>query len=144
MNLRFATNFTVMPMQTNYNYPMIFGGAFFAEIDLCAAQCVNRLLHDSPTCRTCVTHKAEVTFHKPCYAGDLIFLEAEVAELRHKAVKVLVKAFRERCGSSTRDFVAESTFVFVTVSDVKNVQDKPDLLPYAHHKLEMPDETTPK
>jgi len=97
-------------------YPMIFGGHFFSEMDLCAACCVNRLLHDSE-CDSAVTHKFEGTFHAPTENGDLIFLEAEVVELRTKAVVVVVKAFREKRAVAGRDFVAEAKFVFVTKKD---------------------------
>lgn len=100
MNLKFETNFVVMPTQTNYMYPMIFGGSFFAEMDLCAAQCVKRLLHDSKTCKYSVTHKFEGTFHRPCYAGDLIYLYAEVTDIRHKSIVVKVKAYREKRDNS--------------------------------------------
>jgi acyl-CoA hydrolase len=140
MNLEFETNFVVMPTHTNYMAPMIFGGAFFAEIDLCAAQCVRRLLHDSPTCTASVTHKFEGSFHKPCYAGDLVFIKARVVELRYKAVKVEVQAHRERRGGPERDLVFEGSFVFITVKDVKNVESRPDLLPYTGHGLRMPAE----
>lgn len=136
MNTKFETNFVVMPEHTNYLAPMIFGGAFFAELDLCAAQCVTRLLYDSP-CKAAVTHKFEGCFHKPCYAGDLIFLQAEVVELRHKAIKVEVRAYREKRGKPERDYVAFASFVFVSVSDISNVQEKPDLLPYGYHKLSL-------
>lgn len=139
MNLKFETNFTVMPRHTNYMYPMIFGGAFFAELDLCAAQCVSRLLYDSDSCKASVTHQFEGKYYKPCYAGDIVFLYAEVVEMRHKAIKVHVKAYREKRGIGVRDFVAEASFVFISVSDVSHVQSKPDLLPYADHGLKLPD-----
>lgn len=139
MNLTFETTFVVMPRHTNYMNPMIFGGAFFAELDLCAAQCVTRLLYSSEKCKFAVTHKFEGTYHKPCYAGDIIFLKGEVVELRQKAIKVVVKAYREKRGTGERDFVAEAKFVFVSVKDVSHVQTKPDLLPYDDHGLKMPD-----
>jgi acyl-CoA hydrolase len=113
MNLQFETNFVVMPRHCNYMYPMIFGGDFFAEMDLCAASCVNRLLHDSE-CDSAVTHKFEGTFHAPAESGDLVFLYARVSELRRKAVVVEVKAYRERRCVSVRDFIADAKFVFCT------------------------------
>lgn len=138
MNLEFETNFTVMPPHTNYMYPLIFGGAFFSQIDLCAAQCVTRLLHDSDFARAAVTYKYEGTFHKPCYCGDLIFLKGTIIELRSKSIVVEVKAHREKRGEPGQDFVAEAKLVFVTVDDPVNVVDKPDLLPYIQHGLKMP------
>lgn len=113
MNLMFETTFTVLPKHCNWMYPMIFGGAFFSELDLCAACCVNRLLHDSE-CDRAVTHKYEGTFHAAAECGDIIFLSAEVVELRHKAVVVQIKAYRERRAKPGQDFIAEARFVFVT------------------------------
>jgi acyl-CoA hydrolase len=113
MNLTFETTFVVMPAHCNYHYPMIFGGQFFSELDLCAAQCVSRLLHDSE-CDSAVTHKYEGTFHAAAECGDLVFMKAQVVELRNKAVKVNVKSYRERRATPGQDFIAEATFVFVT------------------------------
>ena len=95
MNLEFETNFVVMPADCNAYFPMIFGGAFFSKMDLCAAACVARLLRDSE-CDTAVTYKFTGAFHAPTELGDLIFLRAEVKELRHKAIRVEVRAHRER------------------------------------------------
>lgn len=113
LNLKFETTFVVMPTHCNYHYPMIFGGAFFGEMDLCAAQCVSRLLHASE-CDSAVTYKYDGTFYAAAECGDIVFLTAEVVELRHKAIKLSVKAYRERRCKPGRDFVAEASFVFVT------------------------------
>ena len=127
-NLKFETNFTVLPKHCNYMIPMIFGGHFFSEMDLCAACCVNRLLHDSE-CNSAVTYKFEGTFHAAAEMGDIIFLEAEVIELRHKAISVVVKAYREKRAKPGRDFVAEAKFVFVSKKDGT----------YQPHGLAMPE-----
>jgi acyl-CoA hydrolase len=117
VNRFFWNSFTVMPAQCNYHYPMIFGGAFISELDLCAASCVSRLLHDSE-CNQAVTYKVlDITFHAAAEAGDIIFMSAEVVELRHKAVTVRVKAERERRAVAGRDHIADATFVFVTKKD---------------------------
>ncbi len=116
MNVKFESSFTVMPSHCNYMLPMIFGGHFFGEMDLCAACCVNRLLHDSE-CDSAVTHKFRGTFHAACQLGDIVFLEAQVIEVRQKAVTVIVKAYREKRAQAGRDFVAEAEFVFVTKKD---------------------------
>ncbi len=92
---------------------MVFGGAFFAELDKAAAVCVSRALHDSE-CDSAVTHKYEGTFHKPTYAGDIIFIDCEIVELRKKAIVVRVSAYREKHAVKGRDFVAEANFVFVS------------------------------
>lgn len=118
LNTTFETTFTVLPHQCNYMLPMIFGGAFFSELDLAAACCVNRLLHDSE-CDSAVTHKFSGTFHAPAQMGDIIFLKAEVVELRHKSVRLIVTAERERRAEKGRDKVADAEFVFVTKKDGK-------------------------
>jgi acyl-CoA hydrolase len=115
MNLHFESNFTVMPDQCNYMFPMIFGGAFFSQIDLCAACCVTRLLHDSLLADSSVTYKVlDLTFHRAAECGDIIFMEADVVELRHKSVTVAIKAYREKRAKPGREFIADATFVFVT------------------------------
>jgi acyl-CoA hydrolase len=129
MNMTFETTFVVMPKHCNYHYPMIFGGEFFSELDLCAAQCVSRLLHDSD-CDSAVTHKYEGTFHKAAECGDLIFLKAEVTELRHNAVVVNIEAHRERRAIRGKDFIADAKFVFVTKEKDK----------FRPHGLSMPTE----
>lgn len=116
MNLTFDSTFTVMPDQCNFMFPMIFGGAFFSELDKCAACCVNRLLHDSE-CDSAVTYKFEGTYHGASEAGDIIFMHAEVVELRRNAVVVDVVAHREKRARRGQDKVADVKFVFVTKKD---------------------------
>ena len=118
MNLEFESNFVVMPKHCNYMYPMIFGGHFFSEMDLCAASCVTRLLHGS-VCDSAVTHKFEGTYHAAAESGDLVFMHARVVELRKKAVVVEIRAHRERRAKPDRDLVADARFVFVTRKDGK-------------------------
>jgi len=117
-NIVYETSFIVMPSQCNYQYPMVFGGAFFSEMDLCAAACASRALHDSE-CDSAVTHKFDGTFHAAAECGDLIFLRAEIVEARHKAIVILVDAHRERRAVSGRDKIADSKFVFVSKKDGK-------------------------
>lgn len=116
MNTDFSSTFTIMPKHCNYMFPMVFGGAFFSEMDLCAACCVNRLLHDSE-CDSAVTHKFSGTFHKPTECGDIIFLNAIVMQLGKKSVSVHVNAFVEKRAIKGKSFVAEADFVFVTKKD---------------------------
>jgi acyl-CoA hydrolase len=113
MNLTFETNFTVLPKHCNYHIPMIFGGEFFAQMDLAAAMCVSRLLHDSE-CDSAVTHKFSGEFLAAAEMGDIIFLKCEVTELRKKAVVVSVVANREKRTEPGQDLIAKAEFVFVT------------------------------
>jgi acyl-CoA thioesterase YciA len=129
MDLTFNTNFTIMPNQCNYQTPLVFGGALFSQMDLCAAVCATRLLRDSESeCNTAVTHKSNVTFHKPSYMGDIIFLEATITELRKKAIVIEVTVHKESRKQTGNVFIAEGEFVFVSMKDGK----------YANHNLEMP------
>lgn len=113
MNLLFNSAFSVLPKHCNYHFPMIFGGAFFAEMDLAAAMTVSRLLHDSE-CDSAVTHKFEGEFLSAAESGDIIFLACEVIELRKKAVVVDVTAKREKRATKGMDLIAKAKFVFVT------------------------------
>jgi acyl-CoA thioesterase YciA len=136
MNLKYETSFTVYPGDCNDMTPMIFGGSFFSKLDVAAATCVRRCLKDSPTCDRAVTHKYEGTFHKPCYMGDLIFLNAEITSLGKKSVVVEVKAYRDREKMIGIELVAEAKFVFVSIqSDQIAAHTAP--LPYANHGLTL-------
>lgn len=113
MNLTYTTSFTVLPKDCNYHIPMIFGGEFFSRMDLAAAACVSRLLHDSE-CDSAVTHKFDGEFLAAAEMGDIIFLNCEVVEIRYKAVKVEVKAYREKRATAGQELIATANFVFVT------------------------------
>lgn len=132
----YENSFVVLPKHANYHSPMIFGGEFFAQLDLCAATCVNRFLHDSD-CETAVTHKAEVTFLAPCYVGDIIFMKARVASTGKKSIVIDVTAERERRQSAERDLVATVKFVFVSIEHTKDVASMPEKLPYKEHGLSI-------
>ena len=140
----YETSFRVMPTQCNPMSPMIFGGSFFSEIDLCAATCVKRLLYSSETCKEAVTHKVlDLTFNMPMYLGDLVHLKAKIVELRYKAITVEVKMFRElreedSHGDAKLEAVGSAKFVFISIVDASNVADKPKKLPYADHGLSFP------
>lgn len=97
--------------------PLIFGGKFAAELDLCCAVCVGKLLAENDTpADNAVTHKMSIEFHKPSYMGDLIEMVSEVVETRHKAVVVKIRAYRtpRRAKKPTAQLVATGEFVFVT------------------------------
>jgi acyl-CoA thioesterase YciA len=112
--LKHSNSFVVMPTHTNYMYPLIFGGAFMSELDLCAATLVNKLVKKSDSVDNAVTHKADFTFHAPSYAGDVIYMDAEVVELGKKSIVLKVEGYREPRDSHNRIHVATSKFVFIT------------------------------
>jgi acyl-CoA hydrolase len=140
MYTTFETSFLVMPEHANSMSPMIFGGAFFSEMDLCAANTVRRVLYDSDACSDAVTHKFEGTYHHPCYLGDLILLRGEVLEIRKKSLLIEVKAWREvKKEKVEQELVADAKFVFVSIQQVDNIHEKPHSLPYAFHGISMPE-----
>lgn len=112
--LKHSNSFVVMPTHTNYMYPLIFGGAFMSELDLCAATLVNKLVKKSDSVDNAVTHKADFTFHAPSYAGDVIYMFAKVVELGKKSVVIQVEGYREPRDSDNHIHVATAKFVFVT------------------------------
>jgi acyl-CoA hydrolase len=113
--LNFESNFTIMPSDCNYTQKVVFGGTMLAQMDITAAACVARLLRYSETAESGVTHIVETTFHKPSHVGDIIFLYAEVVELRKKAVIVKMRVFKEERSSFDRTLVATGKFVFVAM-----------------------------
>lgn len=151
MNTKFESSFIVFPEHTNHMSPIIFGGKFMAELDLCAAKCVRRFLYDSDTADGSVTYKMDVTFKAPCYQGDLIFIEANIVNTGEKSISVNVKAFREQllCRRRSHDYrvnsktierveVAEANFVFISIKvDEELIQTKPYFLPYVKHGLKL-------
>ena len=115
--LTFDSNFTVMPDKCNYTQKVIFGGTLLAKMDITAANCATRLLRLSRTADSAVTHKVlDVIFHKPSHCGDIIFLEATVTELRHKAIVVEVRVEKEERRSDERTLIATGKFVFVAMN----------------------------
>lgn len=148
MNTTFETNFMVMPTDANHLSPLIFGGAFFSQMDLCAANTVRRFLYDSETATGAVTHKVlNLTWFKPCYVGDLVYLRGQVVSWGQKSVSVEVLAEREEKispdvvkltkKSSFREKVAEGTFVFVAIAAVDTIKERPMLLPYVKHGVKQ-------
>lgn len=137
MNTTFQTSFVVYPEHTNSLQPLIFGGAFFSEMDKAAAITVHRLLYASVTCKSAVTHKVEnLTFYKPCYMGDLININCKVESVGKKSVVVQVECYRE-LREQYIDLVAEAKFIFVTLERVDTIVEKFEWLPYAQHGLTL-------
>ena len=85
-------------------------------MDLAAAMCVSRALHNSP-CDSAVTYKFEGEFLAAAEMGDIIFIECRITELRKKAIVVDVEARREKRAVAGKDLVALANFVFVTKRD---------------------------
>ncbi len=141
---QYNTSFTVYPEHTNCHSPLIFGGAFYGQLDKAAATAVKRLLYESKFCKAGVTHRYEGAFHKPCYMGDLIFVEASITSLGKKSIVIEVLAFRENPPlipfmTCSRELVAEAKFVFVSIQNADELDHKPKSLPYMDHGLTLTD-----
>lgn len=131
--LSHSTNFIVLPKHTNYMYPLIFGGAFFSEMDLCAAWLSTIVISYSPVADNAVTYKANITFLAPCYSGDNIDLRADLVELRDKAMGIEVEAFRKSREKPLDPVkVAEAYFVFIARKGYVKETAK-----YVNHQLEL-------
>lgn len=138
MNTTFSTSFIIFPEHTNHMSPIIFGGKFMAEMDLCAAKCVRRFLYDSETADASVTHKASFTFLRPTYLGDFIIINSTITEVGEKSIKISTSAFREVKDSNIKEKVAEAEFVFITIDPNPEIlKTKPKFLPYINHNLEL-------
>lgn len=129
LETKYTNSFVVMPDMCNFRFPQIFGGAFMAQIDLCAATCATRLLQfsDSP-CNNAVTYKITapdgkdgLVFHKPSQLGDLITLEAEVIALRNNSITVKINGYKQSRLEKYPEKIlcVEAYFVFVTLQDDK-------------------------
>lgn len=112
--LVFNNSFVVMPKDCNYMFPLIFGGAFMAQLDLCGAALVNKVIKRSNLVNNAVTFKADFEFVGPSYSGDLIHMHAVVTELRKKSIAVKISAYREPRNEIKDSLVAVANFVFVT------------------------------
>ena len=131
MSVEFENHFTIMPKDTNYMFPMVFGGAFFSEMDLTAANCVKKCLQKSENKNLkAVTHKANVCWLKPTWLGDIVKMKAEVVSLGKKSIVVKVLAFID-----DNNVVAEAEFVFVSLT----IEPMSKICNYCNHNLKMED-----
>jgi acyl-CoA hydrolase len=114
--LTFETNFVVMPTDTNYMQPMIFGGALFSKMDLAAACCVSRIL-TLTECDSAVTHKFNGTFHAAAQMGDIVYIKCRIIDVRTKAITVSVEAHSQSRKLIEKKCVATAEFVFCSRKD---------------------------
>jgi acyl-CoA hydrolase len=110
----FESSFIVMPTDTNYMLPLIFGGAFMSKLDLVAASLVHRCVSHSDVVNNAVTHKASFEFLAPANMGDLILMSAVLTECKGKHFSIYVEAHKEERNTLLKQKIATSTFIFVT------------------------------
>jgi acyl-CoA hydrolase len=93
--LTFTTYWTIMPKDTNYMSPLVFGGAMMSQVDF--------------------------TFTGRSYAGDTIQFVSYVEEVRDNSIRFMVKVFRcplpdgENKGATEFEQIGEHELVFVTM-----------------------------
>ena len=112
--MKHSTSFMVLPRHTNDMSPLIFGGKFMSELDLCAAVLSNMFVKKSNKVNNAVTYKANFEFHGPSYCGDVIYMDASIVDLGRKSIVMEVRAYREPKNEEKRYHVATANFVFVT------------------------------
>ena len=106
-------SFTVLPKHTNHMSGVIFGGYFMEQIDITCGELCRRALYSSEV-KAAFTHKVEIEFCKPARLGDIVFIEAEVAEVRKKALVISFTSHVERLGSGECEEVAFGKLVWVS------------------------------
>lgn len=130
----YKSTFVIMPDEANYLTPLVFGGAFFAKMDLFAAISVKQCLENNKAaCRQAVTHKASVTWHKPTYVGDTIEMTAKIEVKDDKSLSIDISCVR--LYKKDNDKVCDANFVFVTIDENVDTLSKPEKLPYTRHGL---------
>lgn len=121
VNKVFETTFTVFPQDTNYMFPMVFGGKVLSEMDIAAAMAVRRACNHSLTAKHAVTTVAgPVEFYIGAEVGDLILLRAEIVRLGNSTVYVDVVGEREN-KDGFRERICRGPFVFVTVEFLEHL-----------------------
>lgn len=100
----YETSFTVFPQDTNYMYPMLFGGKLLSEMDIAAALTCRRVLYKSEKAKDAVTVGIKnVNFHHGAVVKDIIYLKARVIKLGIKSIEVRVDGWVEKGNSKHKD-----------------------------------------
>lgn len=117
----FETNFRVLPADTNYHKPMVFGGKMAQEIDLCCAGLASRI---ATYCGrenyidTVVTVNMNIKYVGPAKERDIVFLKATLAGFGKTSILIDFTADAEDQADNpdlNRKRVAEGRLVFCTV-----------------------------
>lgn len=114
----FINYWTIMPADTNYMFPLVFGGAMMSQVDLAVATHVRQLL-DFSECDKAVTYKADFKFLGPAYSGDTIEIVSECTEVRDNALGFTIRVYRipkPTIGirKTEKELIGQHYLVFVT------------------------------
>lgn len=119
--MEFTTYWTIMPKDTNYMFPLVFGGAMMSQVDLAAATHARMLLNWT-SCDKTITYKANVLFSAPSYAGDTIRFDSRLVEVRDNSLRFIVEAYRiplpngSKPMQITYELIGKHELVFVTMT----------------------------
>ena len=92
------TNFIVMPKDCNWmdDGKLVFGGFMLAQMDLCAAGLIRKVLRSSP-CDSAVTVGVnDVSFIRGAKAGDLVVLKATLWETGKKSITIKIEGWIDK------------------------------------------------
>jgi acyl-CoA hydrolase len=120
--------YLVLPADANDLYPLIFGGAFYSQMDRCAAIVARKFLK-STACKVAVTHISEVVFHLPSYSGEVLEIVGDVVSAHKKSIVIKVHAWRGQ------DLIATVKHVFISLAPLEDhiLAQRPRTLPYMNH-----------
>lgn len=142
--MEFTTYWTIMPKDTNYMFPLVFGGAMMSQVDLAAATHARMLLNWT-SCDKVVTHKADFDFGTRAYAGDTIRFDSKVVEVRNNSIRFIVDAYRSALPDGSKpmgicfEHIGKHELVFVTMTGDQSTPHKlRDVIP--QEVLRMMDE----
>jgi len=103
----------VCPNDTN---PMgiLQGGRLVQWMDIAAAICAQT--HAS---RICVTASINtVSFKKPAYIGDIVFIEARITRTFTTSMEIMVSAWSRNITSTKKQLISESFLTFVAIDEL--------------------------
>jgi len=107
-------------------YPLVFGGALYGQMDICAYLVARKFLHGT-VASAAVTHKSNVTFYLPSYVGDVLDIVGDVVSANKKSIVIKVKAWRDI------DLIADVEHVFISIDNTAGLDTRPKRLPYVNH-----------
>lgn len=131
MNSVYETSFVVFPQDTNYMYPMVFGGKVMSEMDIAAAICVRRALIGASAEYAVTTRATNIEFHVGAVVGDLVFLTARIVRVGTTSINIDVEGVRELKDGS-KEKICNGSFTFVTVENPAAVGPDRKLQPKPH------------
>lgn len=132
-DLKFSTNFLVMPADCNDQIPMIFGGKLFSELDK-ACDCVAKQALRHSICEYPVTYDWAGKFLNTAWMGEIVYIDAEIIGFHIKSIKIKVRAYKKEWDKVKKEenIITLATGEFIFISKIGKE--------YVPHGLSMPTE----